>query len=111
MTGAPALSVIVPVYNESPTIEEALRRVEKVTIKSNHFDFEPKITAKVAKKGYRVYETPISYSGRSYEEVRIPVKPAAESGGNRPGRSEATLEVNNHLRSGRFESIRMTLFG
>ena len=43
--------------------------------------------------------------------VRIPGKPATESGGNRPGRSEATLEVDNHDRGGRFESIRMTLFG
>jgi len=41
---------------------------EEIAIKSNRFDFEPEITAKVAKKGYRVYETPISYSGRSYED-------------------------------------------
>lgn len=41
---------------------------DKVTIKSNRFDFEPEITAKVAKNGFRVYETPISYSGRSYED-------------------------------------------
>ncbi len=43
--------------------------------------------------------------------LRIPVKPATESGGNRPGRSEATLEVDNHVPGGRFESIHMTLFG
>ena len=41
---------------------------EEITIKSNRFEFEPEITAKVAKNGYRVYETPISYSGRSYED-------------------------------------------
>ena len=44
-------------------------------------------------------------------KMRIPGKPATESGGNRPGRSEATLEVDNYDRGGRFESIRMTLLG
>ena len=43
--------------------------------------------------------------------LRIPVKPATESGANRPGRSEATPEVDNHLRSGRFESIHRSLLG
>ena len=43
--------------------------------------------------------------------VRIPVKPATESGANRQGRSEATLEVDNHLRGGRFESIPVSFFG
>ena len=40
-------------------------------IKSNRFGFEPEITAKVAKHRdptWRVYEVPISYSGRTYEE-------------------------------------------
>jgi len=48
---------------------------------------------------------------RSARMLRIPVKPATESGGNRPGRSEATLEVDNHVPGGRFESIPMTLIG
>jgi glycosyltransferase involved in cell wall biosynthesis len=39
-----------------------------ITIESNRFGFEPEITAKVAKKGFRIYEVPISYSGRSYQE-------------------------------------------
>lgn len=38
------------------------------TLKSNRFGFEPEITAKVAKNKFRVYEVPISYSGRTYEE-------------------------------------------
>jgi glycosyltransferase involved in cell wall biosynthesis len=45
--------------------------LQGVTIKSNRFGFEPEITAKVARKrkpAWRVYETPISYSGRTYEE-------------------------------------------
>jgi glycosyltransferase involved in cell wall biosynthesis len=40
-------------------------------IKSNRFGFEPEVTAKIAKKRqppWRVYEIPISYSGRTYEE-------------------------------------------
>lgn len=41
---------------------------EKISIKSNTFTFEPEITVKVAKHGFRVYETPISYHGRSYAE-------------------------------------------
>jgi hypothetical protein len=39
-----------------------------VTIRSNRFEFEPEITMKIARHGYRIYETPISYSGRSYAE-------------------------------------------
>ena len=38
------------------------------TLKSDRFGFEPEITAKVAKRGYRVYETPIAYHGRDYAE-------------------------------------------
>ena len=41
----------------------------------------------------------------------LPVKPATESGANRPGRTQARLEVDNHVRGGRFGSIRMTVFG
>jgi len=41
---------------------------ERVTIESNRFGFEPEITAKVAKRGYRIYEVPVSYHGRSYSE-------------------------------------------
>jgi glycosyltransferase involved in cell wall biosynthesis len=40
----------------------------KIHIKSNRFGFEPEITAKVAKGNWRVYEVPISYAGRTYEE-------------------------------------------
>jgi glycosyltransferase involved in cell wall biosynthesis len=39
-----------------------------VRLRSNRFGFEPEITAKIAKGRWRVYEVPISYSGRSYEE-------------------------------------------
>lgn len=39
-----------------------------ITIRSDRFNFEPEITAKVAKKRVRIYEVPISYAGRTYEE-------------------------------------------
>ena len=37
-------------------------------IKSNRFEFEPEITAKILKRGIRIYEVPISYVGREYNE-------------------------------------------
>ena len=39
-----------------------------ITLKSNRFGFEPEFTMKIAKSGFRIYEVPISYSGRTYEE-------------------------------------------
>ena len=37
-------------------------------IKSKGFGIEPEITAKIFKRGYRVYEVPITYDGRGYED-------------------------------------------
>ncbi len=43
--------------------------LDQITIKEHRFGIEPEITAKVAKiKGVRIYEVPISYYGRTYEE-------------------------------------------
>jgi glycosyltransferase involved in cell wall biosynthesis len=42
--------------------------IRKMAIKSRGFGFEIEVTAKVAKLGCRVYEVPISYHGRTYEE-------------------------------------------
>ncbi len=42
--------------------------LKEIPLKSNRFGFEPEITAKIAKRKYRIYETPISYSGRDYSE-------------------------------------------
>jgi len=44
---------------------EVLRSLE---LKEDRFGFEPEVTAKVARGGWRVYEVPISYYGRTYEE-------------------------------------------
>lgn len=38
------------------------------TLRSDGFGIEPELTAKIFKRGYRVYEVPITYDGRGYEE-------------------------------------------
>ena len=42
--------------------------IKSFQIKSNRFDFEPEITAKVLKRKYKLYEMPISYYGRDFAE-------------------------------------------
>ena len=42
--------------------------VENMTIRAKRFDVEPEITVKALKKGYQIYEVPISYYGRKFEE-------------------------------------------
>jgi glycosyltransferase involved in cell wall biosynthesis len=44
------------------------RVLEGVTIDSDRFEFEPEITAKMLRRGYRIYEVPISYAGREPDE-------------------------------------------
>ena len=44
------------------------KAIEGITIVSNRFDFEPEITAKVLRRGHRIYEVPISYAGREVDE-------------------------------------------
>jgi len=44
---------------------EVLRQIR---LRSSRFGFEPEVTAKVARLGCRIYETPISYYGRTYAE-------------------------------------------
>ena len=49
---------------------KAVRRevVNTIEIEENRFGFEPEMTAKVAKGQWRIYEVPISYYGRTYDE-------------------------------------------
>ncbi len=42
--------------------------LDSLTLKCNRFGFEPEFTSKVAKRKFRIYEVPISYSGRDYTE-------------------------------------------
>ena len=39
-----------------------------ITLVSDRFEFEPEITAKVMRRGFRIYEVPISYAGREANE-------------------------------------------
>jgi glycosyltransferase involved in cell wall biosynthesis len=42
--------------------------IQSIRLRSNRFGFEPEVTAKVARRGYRIFEVPISYYGRDYWE-------------------------------------------
>ena len=52
------------------TCYKAFRRevLQGISIEEDRFGFEPEITAKIARGNWRVYEVPISYHGRTYEE-------------------------------------------
>jgi glycosyltransferase involved in cell wall biosynthesis len=61
-------------YNTMLTDMETCYKVMRIDVlrsmdlKSNGFGIEPEMTAKVFKRRYKVYEVPISYDGRGYEE-------------------------------------------
>jgi glycosyltransferase involved in cell wall biosynthesis len=42
--------------------------LRSMTLEANGFGIEPELTAKIFKRGYRVYEVPITYDGRGYDE-------------------------------------------
>ncbi len=42
--------------------------IDEIELKEERFGFEPEFTQKVSDKNLRVYEVPISYYGRTYEE-------------------------------------------
>lgn len=42
--------------------------LKSIPLRSNRFGIEPEITAKIARRGWTVYEVPISYNGRRYSE-------------------------------------------
>ena len=44
--------------------------LRSMTLRSNGFGIEPEITAKIFKRGYRVYEVPITYAGRCYDQCK-----------------------------------------
>ncbi|MBN1128437.1 MAG: glycosyltransferase [Chitinispirillaceae bacterium] len=52
------------------TCYKAMRRdvARSLQLKADRFGIEPEITAELFKRGYRVYEVPISYNGRDYDE-------------------------------------------
>jgi len=42
--------------------------IDGITIRASRFEFEPEITAKILRRGIRIYEVPISYTGREFDE-------------------------------------------
>ena len=42
--------------------------IQHIALHAQRFDFEPEVTAKVLRQGIRIYEVPISYSGREFDE-------------------------------------------
>jgi glycosyltransferase involved in cell wall biosynthesis len=52
------------------TCYKAFRRevIQSIDLEEDRFGFEPEVTAKVARAGWRVYEVGISYAGRTYAE-------------------------------------------
>jgi glycosyltransferase involved in cell wall biosynthesis len=52
------------------TCYKAFRRevIQSLDLREDRFGFEPEVTAKVARAGYRVYEVGVSYDGRTYAE-------------------------------------------
>ena len=61
-------------YNTMLTDMETCYKVMRTDVlrsfalRSNGFGIEPEITAKIFKRGYRVYEIPVTYAGRGYDE-------------------------------------------
>jgi glycosyltransferase involved in cell wall biosynthesis len=56
--------------SDMETCYKAFRRevIQSIVIEEDRFGFEPEITAKLAKAGWRIYEVGISYAGRTYAE-------------------------------------------
>lgn len=56
--------------SDMETCYKAFRKeiLDQIDLKQERFGFEPEVTAKVAKLKCRIYEVPISYYGRTYEE-------------------------------------------
>lgn len=58
------------ILTDVETCYKAFRRelIQGIPLRSKGFDFEAEITAKILKRGHRIWEVPISYNGREYDE-------------------------------------------
>jgi glycosyltransferase involved in cell wall biosynthesis len=58
------------ILSDMETCYKVFRRevVNDMVIRARGFEFEPEFTAKVLKQGIRIYEVPISYNGREWDE-------------------------------------------
>jgi len=75
MLGNQALTFVTNLlYNTILTDMETCYKVftrevaDKLDLKANGWGFDPEITAQILLSGYRIYEVPISYSGREFDE-------------------------------------------
>ncbi len=75
MLGNKLLTLITNILYDSiltdmETCYKCFRRevLEGVPLHARRFELEPEITAKILKRGHRIYEVPISYTGREYHE-------------------------------------------
>jgi len=58
------------IFTDMETCYKAFRAdiIKRLKLRSKSFGFEPEFTANVVKRGYKIYEVPISYDGRSFTE-------------------------------------------
>jgi glycosyltransferase involved in cell wall biosynthesis len=58
------------ILSDMETCYKAFRAdvIKDIPLRSRRFELEPEITAKVLKRGHRIFETPITYYGREYSE-------------------------------------------
>jgi len=75
MVGNKILTLVTNILYDSiltdmETCYKCFRRevLNGVPLRARRFELEPEITAKILKRGYRIYEVPISYTGREYSE-------------------------------------------
>ena len=75
MVGNKILTLVTNIlYNTILTDMETCYKVFRadvmrdIPLRSKGFEFEPEVTSKVLKRGHRIYEVPISYNGREFDE-------------------------------------------
>jgi glycosyltransferase involved in cell wall biosynthesis len=56
--------------SDMETCYKCFRRevIDGITLRSRAFEIEPELTAKILKRGYTIFEVPISYNGRAFHE-------------------------------------------
>jgi glycosyltransferase involved in cell wall biosynthesis len=58
------------ILTDMETCYKVMRRevAQQIPLRARGFELEPEITAKILKRGHRIYEVPISYNGREWDE-------------------------------------------
>ena len=67
VTGRPIIEIrnLRKVYRRD---RQEVTVLDGITLRAMRFEFEPEVTAKVLRRGIRIYEVPISYTGREFDE-------------------------------------------